>query len=75
MKDKHDNRTIEMFPEQGLEVNYEALQWHDAYSDKPTDPREYVITDCYDVLSVAAYLPEENRFDTPFDVTQWAEAV
>jgi hypothetical protein len=76
MKDKHYNKTLDMFatPIQGLEVNYADLSWHDI-NDKPTDPRDYVITDCYDVLSVATYLPEENRFDTPFDVIQWAEAV
>tara|TARA_R110000803_G_scaffold1228_6_gene4027 strand:- start:7531 stop:7770 length:240 start_codon:yes stop_codon:yes gene_type:complete len=59
-------------PEQGLEVNVSKLAWHDAYNDRPTDPRKYVITDCFDVLSVAAFIPEQDRFDAPYEVTQWA---
>ena len=53
-------------PEQGLEVNVSKLAWHDAYNDRPTDPRKY------DVLSVAAFIPEQDRFDAPYEVTQWA---
>jgi hypothetical protein len=57
MKDKHYNKTLDMFatPIQGLEVNYADLSWHDI-NDKPTDPRDYVITDCYDNRELSFHL-------------------
>jgi len=74
--DANDNNTIDMFDlTQGLEVNTTKLEWRDAYNDRPTDPREYVVTDCFDVLSIAEFIPSQDRFDAPYEVTQWAEVV